>query len=67
MNKLENFPTAYYMSLEECVDRQKNMNDQFSKYNISLTPIISKRFSESNDSVSGKYFEKNPNLIFKKK
>jgi len=55
MNKLENFPTAYYMSLEECVDRQKNMNDQFSKYNISLTPIISKRFSESNDSVSGKY------------
>jgi tetratricopeptide (TPR) repeat protein len=55
MNKLQNFPTTYYMSLEESVDRQKNLTDQFKQYGISPVPIISKRFSESDDKVTGKY------------
>jgi len=55
MNKLQNFPRTYYMSLEESVDRQKNLTDQFKQYGITPIPIISKRFSESNDKVTGKY------------
>jgi GR25 family glycosyltransferase involved in LPS biosynthesis len=55
MNKLENFPTSYYVTLEESVDRQKNIVNQFEKYGISPIPIVSKRFSESNDIVTGKY------------
>ena len=55
MNKLENFPTSYYVTLEESVDRQKNIINQFEKYGISPIPIVSKRFSESNDIVTGKY------------
>ena len=54
MNKLENFPTSYYVTLEESVDRQKNIANQFEKYRISPIPIVSKRFSESNDIVTGK-------------
>jgi FkbM family methyltransferase len=55
MNKLQNFPTTYYMSLEESVDRQKNITEQFSEYGIVPISIISKRFAESNDVVTGKY------------
>ena len=55
MNKLQNFPTSYYVTLEESVDRQKNIVNQFEKYGISPIPIVSKRFSESNDIVTGKY------------
>jgi tetratricopeptide (TPR) repeat protein len=55
MNKLENFPTSYYVTLEESVDRQKNIVNLFEKYGISPIPIVSKRFSESNDIVTGKY------------
>jgi tetratricopeptide (TPR) repeat protein len=55
MNKLQNFPTTYYMSLEESVDRQKNLTDQFKQYGITPIPVISKRFSKSDDKVTGKY------------
>jgi FkbM family methyltransferase len=54
-NKLENFPSTYYVSLEESVDRQKNLERQFEEYNIIPTSIISKRYSESDDVVTGKY------------
>ena len=54
-NKLFGFPTAYYMSLEESEDRRKNLENQFSEYGIKLNPIISKRFDESDDVVTGKY------------
>ena len=54
-NKLKDFPTAYYISLEESVDRQKNITEQFSQYGITPIPIISKRFAESDDIVTGKY------------
>jgi hypothetical protein len=55
MNKFKNFPTAYYLSLEESIERQKNIENEFLKYNIKLNPIISKRFSESNDKIFGKH------------
>ena len=54
-NKLHNFPTVYYISLEESVDRQKNITEQFEQYGITPIPIISKRFAESDDIVTGKY------------
>lgn len=55
MNKLNNFPTAYYLSLEESVDRQKNIENQFLHYGVSINSLISKRFSESDDHVTGEY------------
>jgi len=60
-NKLDEFPRAYFISLEESVDRQHNIVKQFSKYGIEIEPLISKRFSETNESVGGKYaFQLNP-------
>jgi len=54
-NKLENFPSVYYISLEESTDRQKNLEEQFGEYGIIPKAIISKRFAESNDIITGKY------------
>ena len=54
-NKLENFPSVYYVSLEESTDRQKNLEEQFGEYGIIPKAIISKRFAESNDIITGKY------------
>jgi FkbM family methyltransferase len=54
-NKLNNFPTVYYTSLKESLDRQKNITEQFQKYGITPIPIISKRFAESDDIITGKY------------
>jgi hypothetical protein len=54
-SKLENFPTVYYVSLEESIDRQRNLQDQFSQYGIKPNAILSKRFSESNDIITGAY------------
>lgn len=54
MNKLNQFPTVYYLSLEESVERQDNIRKQFLEYNIEPKGIISKRFFESDDIVTGK-------------
>lgn len=54
-NKLEGLSKVYYVSLEESLDRQKNIQTQFLEYGISLYGIISKRFSECDDVVTGKY------------
>jgi len=57
-NKLEYFPKVYYISLEESIDRQNLLNQQFSQYNISsVYPIISKRFSECDDKIRGELLE----------
>ena len=56
-NKLENFPSVYYVSLEESVDRQKNIERQFAEYGITPTSIISKRFAESDDEITGKFLD----------
>lgn len=54
--KLNNFPTVYYMSLEESVSRRENLINQFKKYGVTnLKGIISKRFAESGDIATGKY------------
>ena len=53
-NKLENFPTVYYVSLEESSDRRSHLHQQFSSHGVSnLVPIISKRFHECDDKVYG--------------
>tara|TARA_S200002703_G_scaffold137239_1_gene126922 strand:- start:126 stop:2261 length:2136 start_codon:yes stop_codon:yes gene_type:complete len=53
-SKLENFPTPYYISLEESVDRQESLKSQFSEYGITdLNGIICKRFYECDDKVTG--------------
>ena len=54
-NILNNFPRVYCVSLEESIDRQKNIEKQFLEYGISANPIISKRFSESDDIITGQY------------
>jgi hypothetical protein len=54
-NKLSGFPSVYYVSLEESLDRQQNIEKQFEEYGIDVSLIQSKRFSESNDNVTGKY------------
>jgi FkbM family methyltransferase len=56
-NKLENFPSVYYISLEESADRQKNLEKQFAEYGITPTAIISKRYSESDDEITGKFLD----------
>jgi tetratricopeptide (TPR) repeat protein len=53
MNKLENFSSVYYISLEESGDRRENIETQFKKYDIHPVPVISKRYSESDDVVKG--------------
>jgi FkbM family methyltransferase len=56
MNKLEGFPSVYYLNLEESADRRKFLHNQFSKYDIqSITPIISKRLKECDDIIEGEY------------
>jgi len=54
MNKLKQFPSVYYISLEESVERQENIKKQFLQYGIEPKAIISKRFFESSDIVFGK-------------
>lgn len=56
-NKLENFPSVYYVSLEECKDRQENIEKQFAEYGITPTAILSKRFAESDDEITGKFLD----------
>lgn len=54
MKKLQNFPPVYYVSLEESVDRQENLEKQFKEYKIKkYTPMIFKRFAECNDVIHG--------------
>lgn len=54
-NKLENFPPVYYVTLEESIDRQTELESKFANYNIKPKAIKSKKFSESDDIVTGKY------------
>ena len=55
MKKLENFPPVYYVTLEDCTDRQKKIESEFANYGIVPNAVKSKRFSESNDVITGKY------------
>lgn len=53
-NKLQDLPSVNCISLEESNDRRKILTKQFKKYGIKhINFLISKRFDESNDTVTG--------------
>jgi FkbM family methyltransferase len=55
MLKLKEFPSVNYVSLEESTDRQITLVNQFYEYGITnINSVISKRFAESNDVVTGR-------------
>ena len=54
-NPLESFPSVRCISLEECEDRRTILSKSFEKYQITPKFILSKRYSESNDKITGKY------------
>jgi hypothetical protein len=56
MKKLSSLKTVYYLTLEESKERQNNIEKQLKKHGVKdIRSIISKRFSESNDKITGKY------------
>lgn len=54
MKRLKYFPDVRYISLEESYKRREKIESEFEKYGIKTIPFISKRFSESNDNITGK-------------
>ena len=54
-NKLEDFPSVYCISLEHCEDRRSELRLKFKQYGIEPKFLISKRYSDSNDELVGKY------------
>jgi GR25 family glycosyltransferase involved in LPS biosynthesis len=53
--KFVDFPSVYYISLEESVDRREKLHKQFLDLGVTnLHGIISKRFHECDDVVYGK-------------
>ena len=55
--KLNGISSVYCISLEESQNRRDNLECQFYHYNIKPTLIVSKRFSECDDVVTGKYVD----------
>ena len=55
INPLDGLPSVRCISLEECEERRKILKESFLRYQIDLKFILSKRYSESNDKVTGKY------------
>lgn len=55
--KLNGFPSVYYVSLEESLDRRMELQEQFKKYNITPNAIISKRYEDSDDIITGIYVD----------
>ena len=55
-SKLNGFPTVYYISLEEDVDRRTNLIKTFNEYGVkNINGIISKRYKECNDILHGRH------------
>ena len=53
-SKLNNLPTIHYISLEESVDRRKNLENWFNSHKITnYVPHIFKRFEKYNHTVVG--------------
>jgi len=52
-NNLYKLKEVRYISLEESVDRREELEGEFKKYNVKTIPFISKRFSESDDVITG--------------
>jgi GR25 family glycosyltransferase involved in LPS biosynthesis len=57
MNKLEGFPTVFYVTLEEDIERQNLLTSAFKEYNITPIPLKSKKFTETNDVIIGKHID----------
>jgi hypothetical protein len=58
INKLSGLKTVYYVSLEESKGRQKKIEKRFNEYGVNnIRAIISKRFDECDDVVTGKYVD----------
>lgn len=55
--KLDGLTSVYYISLEESQDRRDHLETEFGKYGIKPVSLISKRFAECNDVVTGKYVD----------
>lgn len=53
--KLKGLPSVRYVTLEDDVIRQNLITKQFEQYDITPIPIKSKRFSESDDIITGRY------------
>ena len=50
-NKLSNFPSVHYVTLEESIDRRISLHDQFESYGVTnITPLISKRYHEDDNA-----------------
>jgi len=58
VKKLSQLNIVYYVSLEESNDRRNNLENALKKHGVkNIIPIISKRFSDSDDVVTGKYVD----------
>jgi GR25 family glycosyltransferase involved in LPS biosynthesis len=57
MNKLRGFPTVYYVTLVDDIERQRLIKTQFSKYDITPVALISERFDKAEEIVTGKYVD----------
>ena len=56
MKKLSDANTVYFVSLEESTNRRKKLEEGFEKHGAkNVKSIISKRFAEADDKVTGKY------------
>lgn len=55
--KLKGFPSVRYLTLEDDIIRQEHITNEFKKYNITPIPIKSKKFSKSDDNITGKYVD----------
>jgi GR25 family glycosyltransferase involved in LPS biosynthesis len=53
--KLKGLSSVRYVTLEDDTARQELLTKQFQQYNITPIPIKSKRFSESDDILTGKF------------
>lgn len=53
--KLDGIPSVYYVSLEESQNRRDNLECNLEHYQVRPIGIISKRFAECSDVITGKY------------
>lgn len=55
-DKLLNFPSVYCTTLENSIDRQENIKQEFLKFKIANNQIIkSKKYQKSDDVIFGKH------------
>jgi GR25 family glycosyltransferase involved in LPS biosynthesis len=55
MNKLKNFPSVICITLEQDIQRQDLIISRFNQYEIKPYLFKSKKYTQSNDIITGKY------------